>query len=282
MLHSAWMRSPFYPWRLRDGPYGWYQKVYTRGNSRWEQQSYTAAELVVAVSEKVRKELLAIGLPEHKVQTIHNGVDLDEFKPGAADRAALNLPLDVPLAFFAGDIRTSGKNMDTILAALAKTPGLHLAVAGDERGSPYLALAQRLGLIDRVHFLGYRRDIADLMRACDLFVFPSRYEACSLVLLEAMASGLPIITAVTTGGSELLDPGCGWILEDPHDVEQLASHMRMLTGDAPLRRRMSANARATSERHSWSAMAGEYVELFERYLGSVSPRRSSVQEAAGS
>jgi hypothetical protein len=59
----------------------------------------------------------------------------------------------------------------------------------------------RLNVSDHVHFLGYRRDIPDLMRTANIFVFPSRYEACPLVLLEAMASGLPIVTAQTAGGS---------------------------------------------------------------------------------
>src|SRR5258708_34395813 len=82
MLHSAFLKSDFFPWRswMRNGPRGWYQSVYTKANSRWEKEAYAAARVVVAVSEKVRQELLAIGLPPSKLRVIHNGVDLDEFR----------------------------------------------------------------------------------------------------------------------------------------------------------------------------------------------------------
>ena len=275
---TAFEKSPYFPWRswLRNGPNGWYQKVFTRANSRWEQQSYAAADVVVAVSQKVRRELLEIGLSARKVRVIHNGVDLEEFHPGVADRGKWNLPAGQPLALFAGGIRNALRNLDSVLKALVAVPGLHLAVAGDTRHSPYPAMAAKLGLTDRVHFVGYRQDVAELMRAADFFVYPSRYEACSLVLLEAMSSGLPIITAVTAGGSELLDGSCSWVLDDPHDVAALADRMRRLADDAVLRARMSAAARATAQRHAWSKMAGQYVELFHERCAAKSAARRPV------
>lgn len=140
---------------------------------------------------------------------------------------------------------------------------MHLAVAGDDRGSPYPALAERLGVGDRVHFLGYRGDVAELMRAADFFVYPSRYEACSLVLLEAISSGLPVITARSAGGSELLNDACAFVLDNPHDVQTLSRRIRELATDAGLRARMAAAARATALELSWSRMAAQYVKLFE-------------------
>src|SRR5207237_4568609 len=135
------------------------------------------------------------------------------------------LPQHKPLALFAGGIRNSLRNLESVLRALVSVAELHLAVAGDTRHSPYPALAAKLGVSDRVHFVGFRRDVPDLMRAADFFVYPSRYEACSLVLLEAMSSGLPIITAISAGGSELLTPACSWVLSDPHDVAGLSDRM---------------------------------------------------------
>jgi glycosyltransferase involved in cell wall biosynthesis len=270
MLHTAFLKSPYFPWRpwARTGPNGWYQALYTRANSRWERQSYAAASMIVAVSEKVQRELLDIGLPPRKVRVIHNGVDLDEFCPGSVDRAKLGLPAGC-LAFFAGGIRNALRNLDSILKALVLVPGVHLAVAGDLKSSPYPAMAAKLGLRDRVSFLGYRRDIPELMRSADFFVYPSRYEACSLVLLEAMSSGLPIITAVTAGGSELLTSECGWVLDNPHDINALAQRMRRLSEDTALRARMSEAARATASQYSWSRMAAQYLELFREYADGV-------------
>ncbi len=176
-VHGAWIKSPVHVSKLTHGPYAWYQWVYSRTNSRWEKQSYGASQWVVPPSEKIRKELVSIGVADEKIRVIYNGVDLDEFHPGQESRQALGLPQAKPLALFVGDIRTPRKNLDTTLKALAQTQGVHLAVAGRLANSPFPQLAKDLGIADRVTFLDYRRDIGKLMRAVDLFVFPSRYEA---------------------------------------------------------------------------------------------------------
>jgi glycosyltransferase involved in cell wall biosynthesis len=230
-------------------------------------QSYAAVDKVVAVSDKVSRELQEAGVPGNRIVVIHNGVDAGEFHPGQADRRAWQLPADAPLALFAGGIRNALRNLDTVLKALVQVPGVHLAVAGEDRSSPYPAMAVNLGVAERVHFLGYRTDVADLMRAADFFVYPSRYEACSLVLLEAMSSGLPIITATTAGGSELLEPSCSRILEDPNDVDALARHIRNISSDAELRSRMSSAATELAARNSWTSMAEKYVSLFRECCG---------------
>jgi glycosyltransferase involved in cell wall biosynthesis len=120
-----------------------------------------------------------------------------------------------------------------------------------------------LGLSDRVHFVGFRRDIPEIMRSVDLFIFPSRYEACSLVLLEALSSGLPVITATATGGAELVTPECGIVLTDSNDIDALAVAMMSLVSGDMLIQQMSQAARSVAEQHSWTTMAQTYVDLFE-------------------
>lgn len=260
-VHSAWGKSSVHTGRLRPGPYGLYQKLYTALNARLEGRAFRQTKTVVAVSERVKQELIAIGVPGQHIQVIINGVDLDEFAPGSASPTGLELLDGATLALFVGDIRTPRKNLDTTLRALVSVPDLHLIVAGATAGSPYPALCASLGLDDRVHFLGFRRDIASLMRVMDLFVFPSRYEACSLVLLEALASGLPVITAATAGGAEVITLESGIVLPDPNDVAALAAAMRTLMQSRKRRRDMSLAARAVAEQHSWSSMANAYLEI---------------------
>src|SRR5260370_25449043 len=108
------------------------------------------------------------------------------------------------MAIFAGDLKTSRKNLDTVLNAIRMLPSVHLAVAGGVDGSPYLALAERLGVPDRVHFLGRVSAMPLLMKSADCFIFPSRYDPLGLVILEAMATGLPVITSASAGGARLL------------------------------------------------------------------------------
>ncbi|MEH2414719.1 glycosyltransferase family 4 protein [Nostoc sp.] len=269
-VHSSWLRSPVHISRNRRDLYGFYQWLFTAFNARWEKQAFQKAQVVVAVSEKVAQELVNIGVPRSRIRVIVNGVDLEEFAPrlssGVAhlrDRQKLGLPENVTLALFAGDIRTPRKNLDTVLHALAKVPNLHLAVVGHIEGSPFPELAASLALSERVHFVGYRRDIPEIMRSVDLFIFPSRYEACSLVLLEALSSGLPVITAAATGGAELVTPECGIVLPDSDDVDALAVALMSLVSVDALMQQMGKAARSVAEQHSWTTMAQTYVDLFE-------------------
>jgi len=262
-VHSAWLRSPVHISRIRRDAYGFYQWLYTACNARWEKPAFLQAKVVVAVSDKIKQELIDIGVPQERIQVILNGVDLDEFAPGDADRKTLGLPENVTLGVFAGDIRTTRKNLDTVLQALSQVPDLHLAVVGSTTGSPFPQLAASLNISDRVHFVGYRRDIAQIMQASDLFVLPSRYEPFGMVVTEAMACGLPVITAATTGAAELITPASGIVLPDSEDTEALAVALSTLVGDRDCRRRMGQAARAIAQKHSWASKAQSYIDLFE-------------------
>lgn len=271
-VHSSWLK---FATKKNEGSsnkklvnprqifYNFYQWFYTALNSLWEKKAFQEAQAVVAVSNKVGEDLLEIGVPAESIRVIANGVDLQEFAPGNCDRQVWNLPQEVPLALFAGDIRIQRKNLDTVLHALVKVPDLHLAVAGITEGSPYLELAVFLGLAKRVHFLGHRRDVPQLMKAVDFLVFPSRYEPFGLVVIEAMATGIPVITASSTGAADLVKPEAGIVISDADDVEALASSLQVLTSNPELRNKMGQAARVIAEQHSWKLMAQNYVDLFE-------------------
>ena len=263
-VHSSWLRSPFNLSTQNLSLRGTYQRLYTALNADWEKKAFERAKVVVAVSEKVAQELIAIGVPRDRIRTILNGVDLQKFAPGIVDRQKWGLPEEVPLAIFAGDIRTPRKNLDTVLHSLVQVPQLHLAVVGGTAGSPYPELARSLNLENRVHFLGFRQDVPDLMKAADFLVFPSRYEPFGLVVLEAMATGIPVITAATTGAAELVTPDCGIVLPDSDDTQALAEALNQLVKcDRQQRQQMGQAARTIAELYSWANMASNYVNLFE-------------------
>ncbi len=262
-VHSSWLKSPVHPWRLHKDIRGAYQWLYTALNAYLEKKAFHKAKVIVAVSEKVKLELIELGVSKECIRVILNGVDLQEFSPGYNERSQFNLPKEVPFALFVGDIRTPRKNLDTVLRALIKVPELNLAVVGATEKSPYPLIAQELGIAERIYFLGYRHDVSEIMKAVDFFVFPSRYEACTLVLLEAMATGLPVVTAITAGGAEIVTPDCGVVLSDSEDAEALALELSKLASDRQLRTRMGLNGRAIAEQHSWGNMAQRYLSLFD-------------------
>jgi glycosyltransferase involved in cell wall biosynthesis len=267
-IHAGWRKSPYYPFTSLS-PYSLYQRLYTFLNSRWEKRAFLRASRVVAVAHGIARELEVLGVPADRIEVIYNGVDTEQFSPGPSDRDSFGLPLDVPLALFVGDIRTPRKNLDTVLRALQQTPEIHLAVAGSVKGSPYPALARELGVSERVIFLDKVSRIASLMQSVDLFVFPSRYEAHPLVVLEAMASGLPAIVSGNFGAEKFLGDG-GHILKDPNDVNALAARMNELMQAPEKRRSMALAARERALGMKWSTMAAAYLDVYEKLLHSKS------------
>ncbi len=274
-VHSAWLHSPYRPRMLSLR--GAYQQLYTNLNARLERRAYRGAGFVIAVSEQVRQQLLAAGLAERTIEVIPNGVDTKEFSPDPDGFRSDSAPSRDITALFVGDLQTSRKNLHTVLRALSRCPDVTLAVAGTVGGSPYPGLAVRLGVSDRVRFLGFRADLPELMRAVDFVIFPSLYEPCGLVLLEAMASGRPIVTARTVGGLEVADPACALVLEDPEDVTAMAAAINKLASSPQLREEMGVAGRHQALRLDFALMAERYCDRFVVHA-LQSARKSSRQD----
>ena len=276
-VHSGWFGSKYYPFGLGKGVWSAYQYVYTGLNAMLERWAYRRSRVITAVSQKVADEIRAIGLtPRNRVDVIYNGVDTRGFAAAHGDRAKFNLPADAFLLLFVGDLRTPRKNLGTVLHALRYLPEhVHIAVAGYLPGSPYPEQARSLGIADRVHFLGLVKEMPVLMHSVDAFVFPSRYEAMSLSLLEAMAAGLPVVTARTAGGAEIITPECGIVLDDPDDPQALADAVARLAGNDDARRAMGVAANELATGFGWARMAAQYIALYRQLAGRrEDPRRA--------
>ncbi|MBC8739633.1 glycosyltransferase family 4 protein [Paraburkholderia sp. UCT31] len=280
-VHSGWFASKYYPFGLTKGVWSAYQSVYTRCNALLERWAYRRSKVITAVSQKVADEIRAIGLtPRNRVDVIYNGVDTQGFAAANGDRAKFQLPEDVFLLLFVGDLRTPRKNLGTVLAALKHLPEhVQIAVAGFLPGSPYPDEAKALGIAHRVHFLGLVKEMPVLMHSVDAFVFPSRYEAMSLSLLEAMAAGLPVVTARTAGGAEIITPECGIVLDDPDDPQALARAVAQLAGDDSARHAMGKAASELATGFGWARMAAQYIALYRQLAGQQENRRRSQTEA---
>jgi glycosyltransferase involved in cell wall biosynthesis len=107
-------------------------------------------------------------------------------------------------------------------------------------------------------------DMPALMRSVDAFVFPSRYEPMGLVLLEALAAGLPVITVRTAGGAEVITSRSGIVLDDPNDEAALAAAINHLASDRAHARRLGQAAREVARTLSWQAMAERYLSVYEQ------------------
>lgn len=264
-VHSAWLRSPYRRRERIRTARGVYQFLYTVVNSRLERWAYRESDVVIAVSEHVKRQLLEIGVEAKRISVIPNGVDSREFRPGPGDRANLDIPCDAFTGIFVGQLKTPHKNLRTVLRALTACPGVHLIVAGVMGGNRYPSMARELGVGDRVHFLGFRTEIAELMRAADFVVLPSVHDSSPLVLLEGMATGLPVITARTVGGADMVSQESLVVLDDPEDATAMAAVINALAGSDELCSRMGVLARQEAQRLDFCAMAARYCDQFEEY-----------------
>jgi UDP-glucose:(heptosyl)LPS alpha-1,3-glucosyltransferase len=143
-----------------------------------------------------------------------------------------------------------------------------LIVVGNAKCARYESLARRLGVHDRVKFLGFRADPRDAYFAADFLIHPTFYDPCSLVVLEALACGLPVVTTQYNGASELLTPLVdGLIVKDPHDARELGGAITEMCDPTKLPARKAAAAEAgrrwTFEDH-YRQLLGVFEEVVAR------------------
>lgn len=193
---------------------------------------------------------------------IPNGADTELFFPRQGER----LPGPVRL-FFHGRV-VYQKGLDTLLAALGQlAPDLpwELHIAGDGPQRPELeAQAAGLGIADRVIFRGWMRrpELSRVLRDMDLYVFPSRDEGMPNAVLEAMASGLPVVATRIAGSEELVVPEATGLLTAPQSATELAQAISRLVQNKDEREAMGRAGRQRVEReYSWASVAARYLEL---------------------
>ena len=215
--------------------------------------------LVLCLSEYVRGIVRRwYALDDAHLPILFNAVDLQRFdptnRPSARDeeRARLGIRPDQRVALFVGhDFQRKGLREAVLALGGLVTgatgpahPELVLCVAGKAHAARYTSLARQLGVAEHVMVLGRVDDAYALYRAADFLVLPTRHDPCSLVVLEALAMGLPVISTRFNGACEIMQQGVhGFVLSDPSDVASLADAMRQTLADD----RRADMARATLE-----------------------------------
>jgi len=265
-VHAAWRRSSAHSYNVKKDLHGMYHWLFSVFNSHWERQVFAQSGMVVAASNKVRQDLVSSGITGKRIEVIHNAADSEKLQVPPPSRADFGLPQAVPLALFAGDLRTYRKNLDGVLKAISQLPLAHLAVVGETRGSPFPELASKLGIADRTHFMGFRRDLAAIMQVANVFVFPSRYEPFGMVVLEAMAAGLPVIVASSVGAAELVTPHSGVVIDSPDDGRSLVQGLSELLNNVPRAQAMGRVGQQIAKKHSFAAMVQAYSALYSEAM----------------
>lgn len=234
------------------------------------------ATVVIVPSRQTQQDLvIAYSLPESKIKVVPLGIDNTVFRPANKNevselRHRIGLPQNRLLAYFSGGFDGARKGFDSVFAAweiLCKNESwnVDLVVVGDGPDrTKWSETSINAGLNSRIHFLGFRTDVADILRSCDVSVLPSRYETYSLSTQEAICCGLPSFISASTGIAESYPPELRELLiPNPDNVPDLVqrlttwqsrhSYYREVTG--PFTRKLSS--------FTWEKMAELVVEGIE-------------------
>lgn len=235
---------------------------------------------VIAVSRLVRDELIrCYGISKSIIKVIPDGIHPLPDRPSGEERKAMRSQAgaderDFLLLFIGNEFDRKG--LQTIIEAMALLMDrrVRLLVAGDDDGIPYERQAGRLGVREQIHFMGKIDGVERLYGAADAFVLPTYYEPFGMVIIEAMAAGIPVITSAAAGAVEDLEHAThGLFVEDPLSAEELAVQVRRLMDDGELSRRLGAAGREASKRFLWERVARETLDVYSDVIKGASADR---------
>jgi UDP-glucose:(heptosyl)LPS alpha-1,3-glucosyltransferase len=240
-VHWAWF------WRslnAYDHPVRWMVKFLGRIMSpkQWaggwiENAPYRMRNLprFIAISEMVKQDMVKwYRIPAKQIRVVYNGVDIERFHPRNRQfrqeiRERHQIGDELVILFVSNNFQMKG--LSYLLDALARMRSeafcpIKLLVLGRDRKEPYLRMAEQLGILRDVLFVGTTDEPEKYYGAADLLVHPTFYDACSLTVLEALASGLPVITTSSNGAGGIITAGQeGFVLSDPREVETLVERI---------------------------------------------------------
>ena len=236
-------------WHVRDlVPLGWWARIYAKWTNK-----------IIAISEAVREHLQRSGIPAQRIEVIHNGVNLSVFSPRSSPlRKSLGFTEEHFVFGMVAQL-VPWKGHEFFLRAAAQVtqamPQTRFLIVGDDLFGDHpgyvqglVRLAQSLGLDDKVHFLGFRQDIVDVLASLDALVLPSFNEPFGRALIEAMAMEKPVIATNIGGPPEIVDHEINGLLVPVQDVSALADAMLRLAQDRPWSQSLGKAGRAKVER----------------------------------
>lgn len=226
---------------------------------------YRHADYWVGISKGICQHMIDGGLPAERIFHIPNFADETPVDP--LPRDSFDTPAERPLILAAGRLHEN-KGFDVLLHALVQIPDAILWLAGSGPEEKNLkALCHRLGLDQRVRFLGWRTDVTALMRSVDLFVCPSRHEGLGSIVMESWAHRCPIVATNSQGPGEVISDGESGLITPIDDADALAAAMRSVLENPQLREHLiEGAAEVYAQGYSKAHIVGRYVELYRELM----------------
>jgi len=222
---------------------------------------------VITISNQDKEDVIKyFNIPENRVNVIHNGVDIEQFQV-VENKKDLRKELGIEDTFtiiFVGHYYKN-KGLMFLIDSLEylKDKKINCLIIGQDNPTIYKEKAEKLGVLDKIQFLGLRTDVNKLMSASDVFVLPTYNEPFGLVGVEALASGVPILMTKTQGPKDYLEDGInGFFIK--RDAKDIAQKIEKLYLDKVLLQEMALKARESSLKFSWENVAKKYLEVINK------------------
>lgn len=253
---------------LGDSPRA--RSVYHRIVLALERRVFTETPEIVAIARRGAAEIASLyGVAPGRISVVYNGVDLERFHPRnralhrAAARAEAGIAADTFTLLFIGN-GFERKGLATLIDAFARVPEptRRLIVIGKDDRRPFDAQAARLGVADRLVWLGLRADAERWYAAADVVALPSRYEPFGNVHLEALASGVPVVASAAAGGAEVIQEWLNGAIVDPRDSVALATALERLR--AQHQSGLAEAARRSAEPYTFAAQVATFTRIYRR------------------
>ena len=267
--------------------------LYSRVSSLMERRYYRAlpAKIVIAISENVKQDMIReFNVPPNRVTVIPNGVDVERFHPRnrllyrQPIRSQLGLDELDRVALFVGNA-WERKGLRSCIAAIRSYPDprLKLIVVGEGDQDTFVTPQEARGPQRKVVFVNRREfGVEQYYAAADFLLFPTLYEPFGLVILEALASGLPVLTSASAGAAEYIThEETGLLLDDPSDVGELEGKLGLLLENPALFQRLKSQGRLLAEQFTWDRIAARTVEAYHMALSKPGPEGELRRDVAG-
>jgi glycosyltransferase involved in cell wall biosynthesis len=235
-----------------------------------ERAATDSADLIIAVSNRTKAQVMRLGAEERKIRVIYNGVDSVKFRSMQVDSATLeNFKKKKKVVLFLGRLTEQKGPVQFLHAAkkvLSKNKEVLFVIAGKGELLPLLInMSLELGISKDVRFLGYvpEEEQQKIYKLADVYVMPSTSEPFGITALEAMSSGVPVIISKTSGVAEVVKSA---IKVDFWDINAMAEKILAVLRYAPLARAMSSMSSEEVSHHTWAKAADETLRVYEEAM----------------
>jgi glycosyltransferase involved in cell wall biosynthesis len=272
VLAAAWSRPHIPLVTTEHNTWNARRRWWFRPLDRWMYPHY---ERIACISDATAESLTRwCPSVSEKITVIPNGIPLDKFE-NAQPATLADVPRDLTRLVFVGRFEAQ-KDHPTLLRALAAVPAARLLLVGDGPLRHQLEqMAQSLGIKNRVSFLGWRSDVAAVLKASDIYVHSTHSEGFGIAACEAMAAGLPVVASDVPGLAQLV-AGVGLLFPDADD-KALARHLITLMKSPAQRREMSRTGVQRARQFSVENTVDRCIQMYESVLGTRVPQAEEVR-----